>query len=146
MGDMSGEWEEYEDIILDDDSVSTGVLTVAACRLHHPSCGWRVRGTLLKQYWLCCRSQSLSVLENVDEAGFVLAKIEGATPPASRQLLARLQSPSHALISSYTHCRARIVTPLPTTVATVWTSGALLSLRLNDAVLRSSAASKRPTS
>lgn len=31
MGDMTDDWEEYEDIILDDDSVRTGVLTVALC-------------------------------------------------------------------------------------------------------------------
>ena len=38
MGDMTDDWEEYEDIILDDDSVRTGVLTVALCmRTTHPT-------------------------------------------------------------------------------------------------------------
>lgn len=113
MGDMSGEWEEYEDIILDDDSVSAGVFHTVVCRLYHPAYGLRARGALLTDYRACCRLQSLSVLENVDEVGFVLAKIEGPTPPAS---LARLQSfipPTHALIYSFTCSRARIVALSP---------------------------------
>lgn len=83
MGEMSGEWEEYEDIILDDDSVSRRRHTVSASAVSLPLTPRpRACRTVATHYpaAACCHLQSLSVLENVDEAGFLLAKIEGSTP------------------------------------------------------------------
>ena len=58
---MSDDWQEYEDILLDDDSVRS----------------LPVRGVIIvhKAFTVACASQS--VLENVDEAAFVMGKMEG---------------------------------------------------------------------